>query len=78
MLSINKQLYSEFLKPIKIYKIASKSEKGLMHIVEELPNGKFVCDCAAGSFKSECRHIREVKHKKLGIIKSNYEQRKNN
>ena len=72
MLALNKQLRDIFLKPVNKYKVASKSEKGKFYLVEELPSGKFICNCIAGGMGRECRHVRICKNKLKGITKSNY------
>jgi hypothetical protein len=66
------------LIPIKQWKVQSKTEKGRYYTVEKYNNDKYSCHCCAGSMKKPCRHVREIKHSQLGIIKSNYEQRKSN
>lgn len=73
MLEFNRQLGKEFgVFPIKKYEVRSKSEKGKVRIVEQLANGKFVCDCPS---HRECRHIRIVKNKLKG---EKYEHRSEN
>jgi hypothetical protein len=73
MLKNTEQFFKENnLLPIKKWKIASKSEKGLFYTVEELPNGKFVCDCIAGGMNKPCRHKRIVFNKIHNITKSEY------
>jgi hypothetical protein len=72
MLVLNQQLKDKYLKPLKVYKVASKSDKGKFHIVEELSDGKFTCDCPAGLFNRPCRHKRIVFNKIHNITKSEY------
>ncbi len=61
MLELNRKLGEEFGElPIKKYRVRSKSKKDVFYIVEQLSNGKFVCDCPA---YKECRHIKIVKKK---------------
>jgi hypothetical protein len=72
MLPLNKRLQELYLKPLQKWKVASKSEKGVYHIVEELPSGKLVCSCTAGQMNKECRHKRLVKNNQSKFFKPNY------
>ena len=46
------------------WKVQSKSELGKFHNVSfNEKTNKWECDCIAGQFKANCRHIRITKHK---------------
>ncbi len=48
-------------RPIKKWKVPSKSQQGVYHEVRLEQDGKFNCECPAGRFKAECSHIKMVK-----------------
>lgn len=77
MLAVNEKLKNQYLKPIRQWKLESKSEKGVYRIVEELAGGKLTCTCPAGSFNAECRHKRIVRNKLTNNIKPEYGHRHN-
>lgn len=77
MLNLNQNLKSQYLKPVQKWKVASKSEKGVYHIVEELPTGKLICSCVAGSMGKECRHKRLVVNNQNKFFKPNYGRKSN-
>jgi hypothetical protein len=55
-------------KPDFEWKIASKSQKGQFHTVSYFQKtNKWECDCPAGGFKAQCRHIRVCQNKLQGI-----------
>lgn len=45
------------------WRVRSRTEPHLFHIVEVLNNGKMDCDCISGSYGRECRHQKLVKSK---------------
>lgn len=50
------------LKPIFKFKIRSKSDKKIVHIVELYKDGSLKCDCPKSTYKQgECNHIKVVK-----------------
>lgn len=59
--------------PIKVWKVPSKSEKGIIHTVLQFNDEKFECDCYAGTIKKPCRHKRIVYNKIHNITKSEYQ-----
>ena len=46
---------------IKKWKVPSKSEKRKYHLVRQLKDGSFRCNCIAGQMKRECSHQKIVK-----------------
>ena len=50
--------YISTIPPRQSFILPSKSDPTLKYIVEEDEQGKWSCECVAGSFKQLCRHIR--------------------
>jgi hypothetical protein len=61
------------LLSVNEWKVPSKSEKGKFHTVGRLSDGKFTCDCPAGSLNKPCRHKRIIYNQINNITKSEYE-----
>jgi hypothetical protein len=53
---------------IRQEKVKSKTDENVFYTVSEYRDGKYSCDCVAGTMNRPCRHVRIIQNKKKGII----------
>jgi len=46
--------------PIRSFKVPSRSNHGIYHLVELYSDGKLYCDCLASMYKNKCYHIKLI------------------